>query len=692
MIKQAIKNRLVKKRAEQYEKELLSKKDTYANWYQLRRRELVKELENADHSEGAKLTSLTVRYSHLRRKILSGEKLPDIIIACDDDGHLTDHAEMMIKDFFAAHRDIDLVYADEDRLDENNVLTDPWFKADWSPDTFLSTFYFGSIFAIRTSALSLINPGWRTASDMESKSALKNDEREEALGVRGELEDSVRSWIYGNLCLKLAQADGGFSVRTSDEPPVGHIREVLFHATDKKAPWDSRLIKESLTGRYSMESAASRLVSIIIPTKDHPEVLLRCLGTIEKYSQTAPYEVIIVDNGSAMENRERYKKIVSDFNENIRVVYLYRHMDFNFSRMCNLGAKYANGELLLFLNDDIEIRKPGWLSYLSEKAKLPYVGAVGMKLLYPNSDIIQHAGVVNVRVGPIHKLQYCDNRETHYFGYNKGVRNCIAVTGACLMVRAELFERVGGFDEENFAVSFNDIDLCYRIYERGYYNVVRNNMYLYHHESLSRGDDRKDKVKSERLSREQIALLTSHKALYGVDPYYHPYLTQNPAISEFEIGMEDMLLKDPVFVKPKKLDAPYPENWTDPVLRLGVEYANSLSDYFHGPFAGKEDRGYYIKGYAFVINGDNAVYDRRLLLKSRESGAVYEVPVENVYRADIAHNLTDQIHEYLTGFSALIPVGSLPAGEYEAGMIAVDKTSRSRIVNWSDVILTIQPE
>ena len=691
MLRQAVKKHLVRRRTEQYEKELARKKDTYANWYQLRRRELVKELAESDHSEGEKFSTQVVRYSHLRRRILSGEKLPDIIIACDDDGHLTDHAETMIRDYFAAHRDIDLLYADEDRLDENNVLRDPWFKADWSPDTFLSTFYFGSIFAIRTSALSLINPGWRTASEMESKTSLRNDEREESLAEKGQLEDPVRSWIYGNLCLKLAQADGGYSVRTSDEPPIGHIREVLFHATEKKAPWDSRLIKESLTGRYSMESAASRLVSIIIPSKDNPEILLKCLQSIEAYTQTAPYEVIIVDNGSAEENRDKVRKIVADFNENIRVVYLYKKMEFNFSRMCNIGARYANGELLLFLNDDIEIRKPGWLSYLSEKAKLPYVGAVGMKLLYPNSDIIQHAGVVNVRVGPIHKLQYCDNRETHYFGYNKGVRNCIAVTGACLMVRSELFGRVGGFDEEKFAVSFNDIDLCYRIYELGYYNVVRNNMYLYHHESLSRGDDRKDEVKSRRLSREQIALLQSHKALYGVDPYYHPYLTQNPAVTGFEIGMEDMLLKDPVFVKPKKLDRPYPDEWKDAVLRLGVEYANSLSDYFHGPFAAAEDRGYYVKGYAFVINGDNAVYDRKLLLRRKDvPGEIYEAPVESVYRADIADNLTDQVHELLTGFSAVIPVGALPAGEYETGMIAVDRTSRARIVNWSDAVLVVQ--
>ena len=355
------------------------------------------------------------------------------------------------------------------------------------------------------------------------------------------------------------------------------------------------------------------------------------------------------------------------------------------------GAAEANGELILFLNDDIEIRRPGWLSYLSEEAKLPYVGAVGMKLLYPNSDIIQHAGVVNVRVGPIHKLQYCNNTEEWYFGFNKGVRNVIAVTGACLMMRAELFRELGGFDEEKFAVSFNDIDLCYRAYEQGYYNVVRNNMYLYHHESLSRGDDRKDEVKSLRLSREQMALLTAHKDLFGVDPFYHPYLTQNPAVTRFEIGMEDELLREPVYSVPEKRNETFPPAWTDEVLRLGVEYANALSNWFDGPFAGKEERGYYIKGYAFVIDGNNAVYTRKLLLRAVEDAKqLYVVDCENVPRPDIADNLTDQTNEQLTGFYTVLPVGSLPPDTYEIGMIAIDKTGRQRIVNWSDATMTVQ--
>ena len=727
MIKQIIKEHLVHAREEAYRKEVREKEDSYSNWYRWHKAELGRRMDGQDHTEGAALTTTVVRYSHLRSFVLSGGQMPDIIIACDNDGTLTDYAETLIKDYFAANPEIDLVYGDEDRVDENGQLQDPWLKSDWAPDTFLSTFYFGNVFAFRSSVLFMINPGTRTASDYEFSARLAEDAAEERGGRGKELDDDIKSWIYGKLCLKIAQADGGFSRRNGGRFPIGHIGEILFHASEKKLPWDSRLIKDSLTGRYSSESASTRLISVIIPSKDNPEILFRCIKTMEECTRSTPYEIIVVDNGSSEENQRRIRKTIDVHNESGErgsARYIYEPMEFNFSRMCNIGAQEANGELLLFLNDDIEIARPGWLSYLSEKAKLPYVGAVGMKLLYPNSDIIQHAGVVNVRVGPIHKLQYCSNKEEHYFGFNKGVRNVIAVTGACLMVRASLFHEVDGFDEEHFAVSFNDIDLCLKIYEKGYYNVVRNNMYLYHHESLSRGDDRQDTVKAQRLSREQEALLTLHPDEFRRDPFYHEYLVQDPAVTEFKIAVEDVQLRDPHYVTPQQRTKPLPDKWIDPVLRIGVEFANSLDRWLSGPLtdaAGSEKlhRGYYIKGYSFIIDANNAVFDRKLLLRplkgspedaaqmnaasgggvnpehtaaavSAADGPVWTVDVDNVYRPDIAANLTNQKNDLLTGFSAVIDENSLPKGTYLVGMLASDKTGRARIANWSDVKLVVK--
>lgn len=580
----------------------------------------------------------------------------------------------------------------KDRIDDRGELRDPWLKADWSPDTFLSTFYFGGIFAFRSSELMLINPGGRTAADYEAKAAIEADSEDEEEARNDDPDSPVAAWIY-DMCLKMAQAEGGFSKRVNGKYPIGHISEILFHRTERPKMWDGRYIKNSLTGRFSRESAATRLISIIIPSKDDPGVLGVCLDTIMQYTDNAPYELIIVDNGSTPENQEKVRGLLAKMEEFGATQYIYEKEEFNFSKMCNRGAAAANGDLLLFLNDDIEIRKPGWLSYLSEKAKLPYIGAVGMKLLYPNSDVIQHAGVINLRVGPVHKLQYLSNTEELYFGFNKGVRNVMAVTGACLMVRTSLFREIGGFNETDFAVAFNDIDFCYRIYERGYYNVVRNNMYLYHHESLSRGDDRKDSIKSRRLSKELETLLRNHPDLYGKDPFYHRFLTQNPAESRFVIDVEDTQIEElqENLVKPELRRNPLPEKWEDPVLRLGVEYANSLDEWYLGPFARGDRKGYYVKGYSFVIHADNAVYKRTVLLRPHgEPGRIYTVPAQSMYREDIAANLTGEIHDQLTGFIAVFTEGVLPPGTYQVGMLASDMTSRQRLVQWSDVDLKVR--
>ena len=486
---------------------------------------LHEKLEKTDHTEGGKLSCGVVRYSHLKNYILSGEPMPDIVIACDDDGELTDYARTMIRDYFAAHPDINLLYADEDRISDSGEYLDPWFKSDWAPDTFLSTFYFGNIFAVRSIVLSLINPGARKARDIESRASLEADTAEEQMARRDEPDEALRRWIYGKLCMRIAQAEGGYDRRKGTEFPIGHIPEVLFHATERVTPWDADLLEESLTGRYSHESAAGRLVSIILPSRDDPRVLRRCVESIAEHTHT-PYELIIVDNGSSPENRALVQELVDEINETGTAIYVYQEMPFNMSAFYNLGARHANGELLLFMHDDVVVRKKEWLAHLSEKAKLPYVGCVGTKLLYPSSSIIQHAGILNVQGTPVYKLQYRPNRDTWYFGFNKGVRNVTSVTGACLMVRAAVFSEVGGFDEENFGNCYSDVDFCLRVFEQGYYNVVRNNMYLYYHEASARTEEaRKER---DRLREEELVLLRGkHPALCGQDPYYHKYLTQD---------------------------------------------------------------------------------------------------------------------------------------------------------------------
>ena len=379
------------------------KAKSYHDWYIHHQEKLGAGLAAQGEGPGAGLSVEVVRYSHLKNYILSDEKKPDILVACDDDGELSVHALRLIRDYFAENPKIHMLYGDEDQFSEGAYIS-PWFKADWSPDTFLCTFYFGSIFALRSSALALINPGKRTAQEFESESSILEDAVEEQEARRSEPDTALRSWIYGKLCLKIAQAEGGFSRRRHDKMPIGHIPEILFHADSRPEDWDADLIGDSLTGRYNAAKAQTRLISIVIPSKDNPEVLSRCVHSIMEHTRV-PYELIIVDNGSNEENRKKTQALVDEINEgDVSANYIYSKMPFNMSRMNNMGAACANGEMLLFLHDDVVVRKDAWLSHLSEKAKLPYVGAVGVKLLYPSSNVIQHAGIVSVADGPVYKL------------------------------------------------------------------------------------------------------------------------------------------------------------------------------------------------------------------------------------------------------------------------------------------------
>lgn len=402
----------------------------------------------------------------------------------------------------------DFIYSDEDKITEDGRICHlPFFKPDWSPDLYMCMNYTNHLSVYRATIVKEIG-GLRSAY---------NGSQDYDFTLR-------------------------FLEKTSNKN-VGHISKILYHWRERKESAAFAMSAKNYAAdaaRYAKEDWIRRnqkdmyleyipgmsqyriiynvignpLVSIIIPSKDNPDILKQCIDSLYEFTAYKNFEIIVIDNGSDDPNKSK----ISEYLRSRNATYIYQKEAFNFSKMCNRGAKRAKGEYLLFLNDDVEAFQPEWLERMLGHAQRPHIGAVGAKLLYPETTKIQHAGVGNIKGGPSHNFLGLDDRGTYYFGLNHVDYNCIAVTGACLMIASEKFWEIEGFDE-NLSVNYNDVCVCFSLYEAGYYNVVRNDVVLYHYESFSRGYDYLDNTKILRLSIELEKLYLRFPKLARKDPY-----------------------------------------------------------------------------------------------------------------------------------------------------------------------------
>lgn len=492
-----------------------------------------------------------------------------------------------------------------------------------------------------------------------------------------------------------ASAQGSTENRAGLYGHIVHIRSLL----EGDIPGFVKLDK--LPGRGNFETvngeqlreAISQGISIVIPSKDHPDILQKCLQSIEKTTGDIPLEIIIVDNGSCKENRVRVEAMCKFTTEGtggrVTCQYLYEPMEFHFSKMCNLGAAKADGAYVLFLNDDIEAVESGWLTRMLSQAVKPFTGAVGMKLLYPDGERIQHAGIVNLPMGPVHKLQFASDKEVYYDKRNRGVHNVCAVTGACLMMRKALFEALGGMCLE-LPIAFNDVEICFHAMEEGYYNVVCCDSFLLHHESISRGQDNTEEKRS-RLLRERSKLYELHPKQASFDAFYpydtttgyglcHAYLDTairpayedgRPKVQVAENILETDRQKERTFFPQK------PEHdKLNPCLKLTVEQLyQEEAEYIH------------VAGYGFVAGSDNSNFAYTLVLRGEQR--VYGIPLERVRRNDLERNMPDQLHVGLAGFHVKLPMQKLKGGRYRVELYAKDRTSGLRLRQKSNVYFTV---
>jgi GT2 family glycosyltransferase len=413
----------------------------------------------------------------------------DFIALLDHDDVLRPHALIRAAEYIREHPDTDVVYSDEDKILIDGSRGQPFFKPDWSPDGLLAQNYMCHLSVLRRSLVSEVG-GFRHGYDGSQDHDLLLRATERARHI-GHIPDVLYSWrqIPGSAAL------------SSDAKP--RAREAGRRAVE------DALLRRGLRGhveqgpvpgcydvRYELDGHPR--VDVIIPTRDRLDLLRQCVAEIETRSMYPNVGIVIVDNDSRAPETLRYL-------DTTRHQVVRAPGSFNFSRVMNLGVQASSAPYLLFLNNDAFVRVPDWLERLLEHCQRKEVGAVGCQLRYPDGNL-QHCGVGLGR-GEIAFNLHVDR---------PGVRNVGAVTAACMMVRREVFDEVGGFDER-FAVSFNDVDLCLRIREHGYRIVYTPHVWLEHDESASRGRlHPKDDVELFRSRWGTEATLT--------DPYLTPHL------------------------------------------------------------------------------------------------------------------------------------------------------------------------
>lgn len=402
--------------------------------------------------------------------------------------------------------DADVLYSDEDKLGEDGQLCEPFFKPDWSPEYLWSLPYLGHLLVVRRSVLYGVG-GLRSRFD---------GAQDYDLMLR--CTEVARSVVHVAEVLYHWRKTAGSAALESDAKPWAHraSRRALEDALVRGGV-DGEVQRGPIEGWYFVRRNIPdpSKVSIVIPFRDHPRLLRRCVDTLRELSGYPLVELVLVDNDS----EEPETLALLDRLSGQPDVAVVRHPGaFNWSAVNNHGAAQASGQYLLFANDDLEARSPGWLRSMVEHGQRPEVGAVGARLLFPDGAI-QHAGVV-VGMGATagHVLVGLPPGAQGYMAIEKVVRNVGAVTGACVLSRREVFEHVGGFDE-GYAVAFNDIDYCLRLREAGYRIVYTPLAELTHYESRSRGYV-EDRVETARLAGRWEAAVTSS------DPFYSPHLTR----------------------------------------------------------------------------------------------------------------------------------------------------------------------
>lgn len=449
------------------------------------------------------------RASNSAIELASGE----FIALLDHDDVLTPDALFEVALLINRLPDADMIYSDEDKIDDDGTLSDPYFKPDWSPDTLLSKMYTCHLGVYRTQIVRELG-GFRPEFDGSQDYDLVLRVTERTRGIY-HIPKVLYHWRISPVS---AASDPAKAKPYARDAAVRAINEALMRRGEGGTATEFPGSPNTYLIRYRIHDY--KKVTAIVPTRDQAEVLDRCLDSVFAKTTYPNFEVVLVDNGSHEKNTfEVFAKW--SLREPSRFRVLPFDVPFNYSRINNHAVSQTDGFYVLLLNNDTEVVSGDWMEAMVEQAQRPSIGAVGALLLYPD-ETVQHAGII-MQMGGVagHAHRFAQRNAYGYFSALKTITNYAAVTGACLMVRREVYDEVSGLDED-LVIAFNDVDFCLKLLERGYHNIYLPHVVLYHHESKTRGrDDTPQKqaifVRECKLMLERWQIATTSDRFYNVN-------------------------------------------------------------------------------------------------------------------------------------------------------------------------------
>ncbi len=412
----------------------------------------------------------------------------------------------------------DVVYSDEDKIDPNGNFVEPHYKSAFDLDLLLCMNYMCHLVFARRSSILETELNRRAYDGAQDWDLLLQLMRRVSPKRVGHIPRVLYHWRMIPGSTAMAIGEKSYAVNAGLEAVKDYLVAVGADAEAAPLPGDLPYVDV----RWRAKPGAK--VSLIIPTKDRIDLVTNCVNSVLMTAGEVDIEILIVDNNSTPASNASFEALCAD----PRIQVLRYDGAFNYSAINNFAARQATGDFLLLLNNDVFFTRKGWLAHMLSVAQRPDVGAVGLKLLYPDNTV-QHCGVV-LGVGGVagHAFVRLPQTDHGYFARTSCTHEVSAVTAACLLVRSETFFAVGGLDERDLTIAFNDVDLCIKIQESGLRNILVATTFAYHAESLSRGyEDTLEKI--ARFEGETAIMQTRWKRQLAADRFYSPNFDLNHA-------------------------------------------------------------------------------------------------------------------------------------------------------------------